>query len=252
MRSILILILVTFLTGCTATLDKPINTKDFDEVIETINSDANYSEMKKKYIIDNLTMQIGLAKVGEAMNIDESKLPTFREQIAGLGTDFDSTRIVVLDKIDNNMKIENFVMLKDANTTSIDKYKGYLSMTLDFDNQFDKEILYIVINYKYINNYDSEFFSKKSKLTDEVAGNFKEEIVISTKEEYNNVSDFMYTKVPVQASKKERDELGVKVANEKVKHDFLMEGLKVKTLLIVFKDKSELTFQNADWEYLED
>jgi hypothetical protein len=31
-----------------------------------------------------------------------------------------------------------------------------------------------------------------------------------------------------------------------------MEGLKVAALGIVFKDKSELVFQDADWKYLEE
>lgn len=61
----------------------------------------------------------------------------------------------------------------------------------------------------------------------------------------------MYTKVPVRAKKALRDELGEEKANKKVKHDFLMEGLKLETLRIVFKDKSELVKQDADWEYLE-
>ena len=49
-------------------------------------------------------------------------------------------------------------------------------------NQFEKEILYIILNYKYVNKYDSEFFDEKTKLTDEVAGDFKGELEVSTTE----------------------------------------------------------------------
>lgn len=240
------------LTSCTNTLDKKLNKEDFDQVRQEINSNEQYSEMKKKYVIDNLSMQLGFAELGKAMNMDDAKMPTFREQIDELTTDFDSIRTAKLEIRENNKKLESFVTLKDANTVSIDKYKGYLSMTLDFNNQFDKEILYIILNYKYVNKYDTEFFDEKSKLTDEVAEDFNGEVEISTKEEYNNVADFMYTKVPVQAKKTLRDELGEEEANKKVKKEFLMEGLKVSTLGIVFKDKSELVYQDADWEYLED
>lgn len=240
------------LSSCTSTLDKKLNKEDFDQVKQEINSDKNYSDMKKKYLIDNLEMQLGFAELGKAMKMDESKMPTFREQINELTTDFDSIRTAKLEIRENNKKLENFVTLKDANTVSIDKYKGYLSMTLDFNNQFDKEVLYIILNYKYVNKYDSEFFNEKSKLTDEVADDFKGEVEISTKEEYNSVADFMYTKVPVQAKKALRDELGEEKANEKVKKEFLMEGLKVATLGIVFKDKSELVYQDADWKYFEE
>lgn len=241
-----------FLSSCTNTLDKKLNKEDFDQVKQEINSDENYSDMKKKYLIDNLEMQLGFAELGKAMKMDESKMPTFRDQINELTTDFDSIRTAKLEIRENNQKLENFVTLIDANTVSIDKYKGYMSMNLDFNNKFDKEILYIILNYKYVNKYDSEFFNEKSKLTDEVANDFNGEVEISTKEEYNSVADFMYTKVPVQAKKALRDELGEEKANEKVKKEFLMEGLKVAALGIVFKDKSELVYQDADWKYLEE
>lgn len=239
-----------FLTSCTNTLDKKLNKEDFDKVKEEINSNEQHSEMKKKYVITNLSMQLGFAELGKAMNMDEAKMPTFRNQIDELTADFDSIRIAKLEIRENNKKLESFVTLKDANTVSIDKYNGYLSMTLDFNNQFDKEILYIILNYKYINKYDTEFFDEKSKLTEEVAEDFKGEVEISTKEEYNNVADFMYTKVPVQAKKALREELGEDEANSKVQKEFLMEGLKVSALGIVFKDKSELVYKDADWEYL--
>lgn len=247
-----IIAVMFFLSSCTNTLDKKLNEEDFDQVKQEINSNENYSEMKKKYLIDNLEIQLGFAELGKAMEMDESKIPTFRKQINELITDFDSIRTAKLEIRESNKKLENFVILKDANTVSIDKYKGYLSMTLDFNNNFDKEILYIIFNYKYANKYDTEFFNEKSKLTDEVAEDFQGEVEISIEEEYNSVANFMYTKVPVQAKKTMRDELGEEKANEKVKKEFLMEGLKVAALGIVFKDKSELVYQNPDWKYLEE
>jgi hypothetical protein len=243
---------VLMITSCTNTLDKPLNKEDFEKVKETIQTDNNYSPMKKRYILDNLSMQLGFTELAKAMNMDKGNIPTFRTQIDELVADFDSIRTVKLEIMENNNKLESFVSLKDANTISIDKYKGYLSMTLDFNNQFDKEILYIILNYKYVNKYDSEFFNEKSKLTDEIAKDFRGTVEISTKEEYNKVADFMFTKVPVQARKELRDQLGKEEADKKVQKDFLMEGLKVSTLGIVFKDKSELVFQNADWEYFDE
>ncbi len=128
--------------------------------------------------------------------------------------------------------------------------KGYLTMKLKFNNQFEKEVLYIILNYKYINKYDSKFFDEKTKLTEEVAGDFKGELEISTTEKYNDVAEFMYTKVPIQARKVLRDKLGKEKADEKVQSDFLMEGLKVETLMLVFKDKTELVLKDAEWKYL--
>ena len=61
----------------------------------------------------------------------------------------------------------------------------------------------------------------------------------------------MYSEVPIRASKALREELGEEKANKKVQRDFLMEGLKLETLGIVFKDKSELFQGDAEWEYFE-
>lgn len=243
---------ITLLYSCTETLDKKLNKEDFDKIKETVNGNNNFSGMKKKYIIDNLSMQLGFAELGKAMEMDESKLPTFRQQISELSSDFDSVRTAKLEIRDINNKLQEFVELIDVNTISIDKYNGYLNMKVKFNNQFDKEILYIILNYRYVNKYDTEFFNEKSKLTDEVAEDFKGEVELSTKEEYNRVASFMYSEVPIRARKELQDELGEKIANEKVKKDFLMAGFKVETTGIVFKDKSELTYQNSDWAYMGD
>jgi hypothetical protein len=246
-----LMIVILIITSCTNPLDKPLNKDDFEKIKEVVTANENNSPMKSKYIIDNLSMYLGFAEFGKEMQIKESSLPTFREQIIDLSSDFDSIRTAKLEIKVNNEKLNGFIELTGANTLSIDKYKGYLSLKLKFNNDFEKEILYIILNYKYINKYDSKFFDEKTKLTDEVAGDFKGELEISTTEKYNDVSEFMYTKVPVQASKALRDELGVEKANKKVKHEFLMAGLIVETQGVVFKDKTELVNQNADWEYLE-
>ena len=247
------MIATLIISSCTNPMDKPLNSESFEKVKEEISADKSYSPMKSKYIIDNLTEQLGFLELGKAMgkDMDEWKISTFREEIAELTDDFDSIRTAKIEIAKNNEKLENFIELIDANTISMDKYKGYLTMKLKFNNQFEKEILYIILNYKYVNKYDSKFFDEKTKLTDEVAGNFKSELEISTTEKYNDVAEFMYKEVPIQASKALRDELGVEKANKKVQRDFLMEGLKLETLGIVFKDKTELVKQNAEWEYLE-
>ncbi|MCG8203232.1 hypothetical protein G1L01_11440 [Tenacibaculum finnmarkense] len=247
------IITALIIVSCTNTMDKPLNSKDFEEIKNEISTDKSYSSMKSKYIIDNLSEQLGFLELGKTMgkDVDELKISTFREEIAELTIAFDSISNAKTKIAKNNKKLENFIELIDANTTSIDKYKGYLTMKLKFNNKFEKEILYIIMNYKYVNKYDSKFFDEKTKLTDEVAGDFKDELKVSTTEKYNDVAKFMYTKVPVQAKKALRDELGEEKADKKVKHDFLMEGLKIETLGIVFKDKSELIKQDSNWKYLE-
>lgn len=248
----LLLAALVLFTGCTATLDKQINGEDLEEVKTIINSDENYSELKKKYITDNLSTILGFLELGQSLTGKNAELPSFREEIESYSLKYDSIRTVKLNIRENNNKLANFLLISDANAFPRSKYKGSLFMTLDFNNQFEKEILYIIFEYKYVNKYDSEFFSEKTKLTDEIAKDFKESVEIGFREEYNNVASFLYTKMPVTAKKELIKELGEKKANEKVKKDFLLEGLKVSTLGIVFTDKTELMYQNADWEYLEE
>ncbi|MGQ1908188.1 hypothetical protein ACT3CE_00225 [Marinifilum sp. RC60d5] len=242
---------ILLMTACTNTMEKPLSKEDFPAVKEILKANENYTSMKKKYITDQLEMLVNLSELGKALKGDELNSSTFKEEIDDLSLDFDSIRSSKLLIRENNKKLKDFISLTDAKTLSIDKYKGYLNMKLKFNNQFDKEILYLILNYKYVNKYDSEFFNEKSKLTDRVADDFKGEIEISTTEKYNDVAEFMYTKVPVNARKALRDELGKEKADEKVERDFLMAGLKVEPLLIVFKDKSQLMHKEDKWKYLE-
>lgn len=258
----LLIVLIVAASSCTHVLDKPATKENLEAAKHEVEN-ADYPEMKKKYIKDNLTEDLGYMEGGKALvealakSIDvdvpkgELDNPTFRELIDKHSSNYDSIRAAVIEIKTNNENLDQFISLVDVDVSPISKYKGYLGMTLRFNNNFDKEVLYTVINYKYVDKYDSEHFNKNVKITDNVANNFKGFADISTVEEYNSVSDFMYSKVPVQAPKAMRDELGVDEANEKVKKDFLNAGFSIKCIGIVFADKSELVRQEIDWEYLD-
>lgn len=232
----LVVMTVCVLTvSCTNTLDKPLNKEDFLKVKELVQSDTSYTTMKKKYILDNLTIQVGVSEIGLALNLDKDILPTFRDQIDMLVSDYDSIRTSKMEIIENNTLLENFISLKTASMISVSRYKGYLNMTLDFNNTFDKDILYIVLKYRFVDRYDSVFFDDRAKLTDEIAKDFRGEVKITLTENHNRVAEFLYTKVP-------------EVSNT----SFLMNGLIITTEMIVFEDKSELVFKNASWEYMEE
>jgi hypothetical protein len=55
------------ITSCTEPMDKKINSEDFEKVKEEISSDKNYSQIKKKYIIDNLAEQLRFLELGKTM-----------------------------------------------------------------------------------------------------------------------------------------------------------------------------------------
>lgn len=251
MKQVTLLLLIACVVSCTNPLDRKLNIKEFEKVKEIINSNNNYSTNKRKFIVDNLDNSMGLVGLVKVLNADKSELPTFRQEIEDYSKKFDSILEAKTTIAANNKKILDFIEVVDVNSVSSNKYEGHLHMSLRFNNNFEKEVLYIILNYKYVDEYDSQFFNESRKLTDEIAENFKEEVDIYTTEEYNDVAKFLYTKVPTRARKSLRDKLGEEAADKKVHRDFLMKGLLVEAELIVFKDKSELSYQNADWEYLE-
>jgi ribosomal protein L30E len=234
---VMVMIISLIVTSCNP-MNKSLNSKDFEKIKETISSNDNYSQMKKEYIIDNLSEDLGYMELRKLTGINTGNYNiTYKESIDKYSNKFDSILIVNNNIVENNKKLEKFVKLIDANAVSVDEYNGYLSMELKFNNEFDKEILYIILNYKYVNKYDSEYFNEKSKLTDKIANDFKENVVIVTTEKYNDVSDFIYEKVPVD--------------NIESTKNFLLSGLKVETIGIIFKDKTKLFNQEIDWEYFE-
>ena len=245
-----ILLSFTFI-ACTETLDKPINSEDFSEVKEYVINNNDFSEMEKKYINDKMEGTMGLVELGRAFDVEDSDTPTFRELISKLSTEYDSIRTDKIEIQETNRKINELVKLNDAKTIGIDNNRGYLNLNLELENQFDKDILYIILNYNYTDRYDQEFFDENVRLTDEVAGDFSGEVEVSIEEEYNRVAQFIWSEVPVRARQSLRDELGEEAADAKVQRDFLMAGLNVSTVGIVFTDKSELVPQNAEWEYFE-
>jgi len=64
------MIATLIISSCTNPMDKPLNSESFEKVKEEISADKSYSPMKSKYIIDNLTEQLGFLELGKAMGKD--------------------------------------------------------------------------------------------------------------------------------------------------------------------------------------
>jgi hypothetical protein len=242
--TLLLTLLTVVLFGCSSVLDNQINSKDYADVVKELDSTDTLSIMKRKYIKDNLGMYVGILAMAEGIakntgkGLSEMKnVSTFRSQIDSLSIAYDSKLKEIQNAKDNNKKLRQLIVLTDASATPISEYKGYLGMKVKFNNQFDKEILYAILNYKYTTKYDQVYFDENTRLIDEVANNFTGEVDLSTSEEYNSVADFLYTKVPIK--------------NKKVTGEYLMKGMTITPLLVVFKDKTEVAVQDTTWEYFE-
>lgn len=235
-KLILITVIATMFASCTNVLDTPINSEKLAEISSIIEKCDTLKKMEKKYITDNLKMYAGFAMLGKSINPDiSSKITTFRTNITELSSEFRTKEQKYITAKENNAKLKNFLSITDASCWATSEYKGSLNMNLHFNNKFNKEILYIIMRYSFINKYDSKFFEEKVKLTDEVAGDFKKDKAISTTEKYNSVAKFLYRKVYSNKEKQKKQ---------------LLEGLKVETLGIVFKDKTEMFPESEDWDYL--
>jgi hypothetical protein len=250
-RTITFTFLIFFFYSCSDVTLNKINSEDLGQVRQIIRENPNFAKPKQNYIIDRIETVLELFDLAPGLADRATNLPTFKEQIDAFSSDYDSLNSAFLTALENNVKIEKLMKLKDASVVSLGKYEGYLSLTLEFDNEFEKEILYTGINYRYVDEYDTEFFEERAKITDEVANEFEGTADVTIKAEYNDVARFIYGKVPVRARQELIDELGEDEANRKVQREFLMKGLQIETVLVVFKDKSELTYQEVDWKYLD-
>lgn len=227
------LVLISFIfSSCSNVLDKPINSDDFDQIKTIINKDTSLKHLKKEYILDNLSIYLNMLEANGHENFNNSA--SFRVIIDELKVQYDSIETLILLNIESNNKLKNFIELSDAKAMPVLEDMGYLKMIIQFHNNFDKDVLYVRFNYKFIDKLNKEYFSENVKLTEKIAKTFKGKTIVTIPEEMNEVADFMYKIVPKDKN-----------------NEFMMEGLKIEVLEIGFKDKSSLTMQNEDWKYLQ-
>lgn len=214
---------VVLFTSCKNTLDSKVNAENFVKVKEFINKSDTIKELKKQYLIDKMSEDVAANELGKIMTkkdvIDKKFIDLYKEY----SNDY-------LQK----EKIFKFITLTNCYAVPISEYVGYLFFNLKFNNQFHKDVLYINLNYKYVDAYDQEGFNETTIVKDIVADNFKKETKLSASETYNSVAKFMYSKLPEDTLKNK---------------PILMAGLKTVATLIVFKDKSKVELPESEFKY---
>lgn len=256
---------MTFIvSACSDPMDNPLNINDLSEIREQIANDDNLSNMEKKFVNDQLQEALEWLVLGEYIGEFLTELlgieahgdvsdVTFREFISKSLIRYETIKTEKIKIRETNQKINQLVSLVDADVIGFGRNRGILFLNLELNNKFDKDILYVILNYSYIDKYDKVYFrNERVRLTDEVAGNFEGKVEVSVEHIWDSVSRFIWSDVPVRARQSLRDELGEDKADVKVKRDFLMSGLRIETEQIVFTDRSEVRIQNADWQYFED
>lgn len=224
MKKLIWIIVATVLfTGCKNVLDNKINKENFVKVKEFITKSDTIKELKKQYLIDKLSEDVAANELGKLITKKDVSNEKFIDLYKEYSNDYTQKE-----------NLFNFVTLTNAKSLSIDGYNGYLFFTLKFNNQFNKDVLYINLNYKYVDKYDQEGFNETTIIKDVVADNFKNEVELSSNEKYNSVAKFMYSKLPADS-----------LENKPI----LMSGLKTVATLIVFKDKSKVELPESDFKY---
>jgi len=119
-KKLFYLFIIFILSSCGSVLDKPLNKDDFEKVKDKIQTNKNYGLMKKKYIVDNLTMQVGFVELGNIMKSEKNNIPTFKKQIEDLSASYDSINKAFVVVKETNKKLDNLISLVDAETYSSD------------------------------------------------------------------------------------------------------------------------------------
>jgi hypothetical protein len=229
MKKTIILFCVTCLWSCTTVWEKPVSKDSLSEISTEISAMDSLSSGKKKFINEMMTMAVNLS----ALAPDQSALPTFRAMFDMHSHQYDSMATVYKTALATNDKLKNYVVSLDDAVAYGTEDHSTLFMKLTVNNQFNKDVHYMIVQYKLVNEYDTEHFSGKVKVTSEnIKGNTVE---FGVENKYGKMTTYFWSEAP---------------ADDEKRKAILMKDLKVEILGIVFKDKSEVTFQNTNWEYL--
>jgi len=222
-KTIWIIILSVLFTGCKNVLNNKINKENFVKVREFITKSDTIKELKKQYLIDKMSEDVAANELGKLMTKQDVSDKKFTDLFKEYSNEYAQKE-----------KLFNFVTLTNSCAIPISEYEGYLYIVLKFNNQFNKDVLYIDLNSKYVDKYDQESFNETSIVKDIFAHNFKKVSQLSSCEKYNSVAKFIYNDLPADTLKNK---------------PILMAGLKTIATLIVFKDKSKVELPESEFRY---
>jgi hypothetical protein len=226
-------------------MNHQLNLADWPEIKTIILNDSNRREMERQYIVDQISYLLG--------NLDSkgNKLGTFKEKINHFSTNY----FIQLDLYtvikENNALLQSMIHLNNAETVSIDKEKGFIIMNLGFKNVFDKEIDYVVLRFEYEDDYGNIYFNETSKLSHQTVKDFNVDIEVIMTDIFKNENEFIFLNSKQSASEIIEKNYGIKSNKKEAKKEYLMEGLKVSVIGVLFKDGNGLMHKKEDWKYYE-
>ena len=230
MKNLTFLAIAAIFSSCATIWEKPISKENLSDAITELGKVDTIANGKKRFLGEMIPLAIGLSELAPK----DVQRPTFREVFDIYSKQYDSTANAIRVAQINNDRLKGLIAsVDDIYSFASDQYRSSFGLKLTLNNTFEKDILYIILNYKLIDEYDTEFFNEKVKITDKsISGN---QVEFLARNEYDQISTWMWKKAP---------------SNDAKRKEVLMKNLVVEPLLVVFTDKSEVVYQKVEWQYL--
>lgn len=222
--------IVTFFWSCTDTLDKKVGTVDASVIEQLLANIDTLKPQKINYIKD-------------ALNQKGNFETTYRKLISDLSIQYDSIERQVLQQMDVNEKLNGMIYnIKDIYGACLQEC--YYNGNVSFRNPFDKDIRYLITEFKYSDEYDRGF-EGVAKITDEP-----------------NQYDPERLKADFSAGSSGNYELSLggggtgglwqaEFKKDEWYRELNKENFSIKVNKVVFIDKSEVEQEEISWKYLE-
>jgi|GEM_PF-6021422 len=226
-------------------MDKEINLSDWPAVKKEIESDGSFHQQKRQFIVDRLSDILG----NEDRTRDLAYL-SFSELIDEYSDRYDSLNSLYKSIRRTNEVLDEILEVKKAESISLDKDRGFIIFTLNFNEVFEDSIEYMILTYQYIDDYDNLYFSENSKLSSQAAGKFVGNMQSIMTDIFTGRNEIIYLKSELSAAEVLQENYGLKDSTEILQKEYLSEGLKVKVSAVQFNAGGIMKRRNGEWEYL--
>lgn len=233
-KTCILLFLAFLAVSCQSPTKELLNASLYEDVKDEILK-SDMIAPKKRYVVDMLWRDMTHLQIGTLLNLNKESLPTFQQRIDIHKLEYDSILAQKLRAVDRNKKIQSFIVVDSAFAELFNKHSAQLQLNVRFDNQFGKDVSYILVKYGFTDKHNIQRFSSRANLTSDFANGFKGSANIATFEEYNEVATYLVNNCPT---------------NKVEQKDFFAQGLFVEIEAIYFKDKTEVRVQDTEWSYL--
>ena len=207
-----------------------------------IGVDTDFHEQKRAYLVDNLKEEV-------KSHQEKQWELSFAELIDEYSNRYDSLNAVFRKNKETNTVLDAILELEKAESVSLDADRGFIIFSLNFQSIFVDSIDYMVLTYRYIDDYGNEYFAEESKLSHQAAGKFEGKLQSIMTDVLNGQNEIIYIKTELSAAEVLQKSYGVEDIKSGVEKEYLSEGLRVEVSAVKFADRGFIHRRNGDWKY---